>query len=198
MGNQYTPEQHLTLHKPTLLARLPQIAQQHAGVPVKDLHYLGGGTYGRAFLARFIDNSSFVLKAYCVQGMQEEEAYQLRLLSNNTRVSMPRVLFTHCDETTAVLGMSFIPGRNVLDPRFIFKGRHAMESFAKDVALGLSDLHSTKGEKYGDLHQPTHVSWRTYYQEMIEDQFLQVLRSLCKKRNLTKKNTLCFVRPHNR
>jgi fructosamine-3-kinase len=193
MENQRMSKQQFSLHKPTLLSRLPLIAQQYASAPVKDLRYLGGGTYGRAFLACFADNSSFVLKAYCVQGMQEEEAYQLRLLSKNTRVPMPRVLFTHCDETTAVLGMSFIPGRAALDPRFMCKNRRAREAFAKDVALGLLDLHSVQGEKYGDLHQATHTNWRTYYQETIEIPILTGLERLVreKKFDANKYELLC-------
>ena len=52
-------------------------------------------------------------------GMHTEEAHQLELLSKNTSVKMPEVLFTYEDDNTSVLAKSFVEGQNVLNPMFL-------------------------------------------------------------------------------
>ena len=168
----------LSLDKKQLAALLPGIAQDYLGTSVQGLLYLGGGTYGRVFAAQLADGSKIALKAYRTNDMHETEANQLKMLAANTSVPMPQVLFVHSDESLAVLGMSFIPGRNVLDPRFLLKNASAKKKFAQDTAQGLLELHSTKGTKYGGLQNPTHTSWLAYYKETIAEDILTGLGKL--------------------
>ncbi|MDR1628781.1 MAG: phosphotransferase [Oscillospiraceae bacterium] len=193
--------QQLSLDKKRLLACLPQIARQHLHEDVKDLRYLGGGSYGRAFRARLAGGGQVVLKAYRVPGMHEKEAFQLKLLAEHTRVSMPRVLFLHTDESTAVLGMSLIAGKNVLNPLFLLKNKSLRAAFAKDVVDGVLDLHSVRGEQYGDAQQPSHTRWLEYYRENKVEEALTGLKRLVgegrfnsKQYDTIQRGTECFDR----
>ena len=62
--------------------------------------------------------------------MNEIESKQLKILSENTQVQMPKVLFNHNDDSIAVLGMTFIEGSNVLNPIFLFKNKSQINSFS--------------------------------------------------------------------
>lgn len=194
--------QQLSLDKKQLSARLPQIARQYLNEGVKELRYLGGGSYGRAFRVRLAGGEPVVLKAYRLQGLQEREAFQLRLLAGHTRVNMPRVLFTHSDEDTAVLGMSLIGGKNVLNPQFLFKSKGLRAVFAKDVVDGVLDLHSARGESYGDVQQPSHhTRWLEYYRENKVEEALTGLKKLveegrfsAKQYDTIQRGTECFER----
>ena len=64
--------------------------------------------------ALLCDGETVAVKAYRIQGSQYEEAEQLSFLSENTSVKMPGVLFTHEDNVTAILAMTFVEGQNVL------------------------------------------------------------------------------------
>ena len=115
-----------------LLNSLPEITKNHIGTEVADLKFIGGGSNGKVFKARLDDGRTIALKAFREQGSQEKEANQLRILSENTFVKMPDVLFTHSDKCTAVMGMTFIDGSNVLNPVFLFQPLKALnEEFLK-------------------------------------------------------------------
>ena len=103
-----------------LLPILPKIVYDKLNTSTKEIKFIGGGSFGRVYKATLADGREIALKAYREQGSQHKEAEQLTLLSKNTKVKMPEVLFTYEDENTALLAMSFVEGKNVLEAVFLY------------------------------------------------------------------------------
>ena len=155
----------LSLDKNTLLTYLPVVVEKNLNDSIENVRYLGGGSNGKAFGVRLSSGEIIVLKAYRVAGMNEIESKQLKILSENTQVQMPKVLFNHNDDSIAVLGMTFIEGSNVLNPIFLFKNKSQINSFSHSVVKGMLDWHSVRGKKFGDLEKPLYSSWHDCYRE---------------------------------
>lgn len=141
-----------------LLPILPEIISKELNKNVDKFKFIGGGSFGRVYKAVLSDGSAIAVKAYRVQGSQYEESEQLKLLSANTSVNMPEVLFTYEDEATAILAMSFCPGHNVLNPMFLFKSKEQKQKFAQDVISGMLEWHSVTNDKFGSLENPVYDS----------------------------------------
>ncbi|MGN0447316.1 MAG: fructosamine kinase family protein [Acutalibacteraceae bacterium] len=165
----------------TLTAILPQKAEKAVGEKIVSLKFLGGGSYGRVFRATNEKGEVYALKAYRRKGMQNEEAAQLKILSENTKVPMPEVLFTYEDEEASLLAMSFIEGRNVLDPRYLFKSKQQKRAFSQAVIKGMLSWHEVKNEKYGELSNPTYESWHSFYSEQYLDPLFALMKEKVKE-----------------
>ncbi|MBQ9913869.1 MAG: aminoglycoside phosphotransferase family protein [Clostridia bacterium] len=164
-----------------LLPLLPEIIFEKLCAEVKELKFIGGGSFGRVYRAVLSDGRKIALKAYRVQGSQEKEAEQLTILAENTAVKMPEVLFTYEDESTALLAMTFVEGENALNPAFLLKSKKQKEAFASAVIDGMLGWHSVKGERFGSLSQPSYESWYEYYRKEKQEPWLKALGELCEK-----------------
>lgn len=165
-----------------------QAVKSNMGAEVSNLRFVGGGSYGKVFKGTLPDGRVIALKAYREQGKNLKEAASLKMLAANARVKMPEVYFTHSDESSAVMCMSFIEGSNVLNPKFLLKSKSQKQAFTDEVITGLLDLHSVTGEKYGDLANPTHTSWLDFYREMMIEPKLAGLNELCRNGKYSRKN----------
>ena len=161
-----------------LLPILPEIISKELGKNADKLTFIGGGSFGRVYKAVLSNGEIIAVKAYRVQGSQYEEAEQLKLLSANTSVNMPKVLFTYEDEDTAILAMSFCLGQNVLNPMFLFKNKEHKQKFADDVISGMLQWHSVTNDKFGSLSNPIYDSWYDYYKEEKQKPWLAALKEL--------------------
>lgn len=170
-----------------LLPLLPQIVSDKLGVQTGAVKFIGGGSFGRVYKTVLSDGRCIALKAYRVQGSQDREAEQLRILAENTAVKMPEVLFTYEDEGTALLAMSFVEGVNALSPAFLLKSKKQKEKFASDVIDGMLGWHSVKGEKFGSLTEPSYDSWYEYYRKEKQEPWLKALGELCEKGSFSRK-----------
>lgn len=170
-----------------LLSRLPIIASEKLNKEIKEIKFIGGGSFGRVYKTVLSDGRCIALKAYRVQGSQDREAEQLRILAENTAVKMPEVLFTYEDEGTALLAMSFVEGVNALSPAFLLKSKKQKEIFASDVINGMLGWHSVKGEKFGSLTEPSYDSWYEYYRKEKQEPWLKALGELCEKGSFSRK-----------
>lgn len=170
-----------------LLSRLPIIVSEKLNKEIKEIKFIGGGSFGRVYKTVLSDGRCIALKAYRVQGSQDREAEQLRILAENTAVKMPEVLFTYEDEGTALLAMSFVEGENALSPAFLLKSKKQKEIFASDVINGMFGWHSVKGEKFGSLTEPSYDSWYEYYRKEKQEPWLKALSELCEKGSFSKK-----------
>lgn len=177
----------LNLDKRYLESNLPKIAKSYLGSPVRNLEFIGGGSFGKVFRAETSKGETIILKAYFVSGMEETEKNQLKILSENTSVPMPRVFFTHNDGEVALLSMSFIKGKNALDTSFLLKSKKAKKAFADSVTTGMSEWHSVKGEKYGLLENAVYNSWLDFYEEKVTRD-LSGLKKLKNEGKFPKKN----------
>ncbi|MBQ8028603.1 MAG: phosphotransferase [Clostridia bacterium] len=176
-----------------LLPILPEIISKKLGKNSDKFRFIGGGSFGRVYKAVLSDGKTIAVKAYRVQGSQYEEAQQLKLLSGNTSVKMPEVLFTYEDEATAILAMSFCPGQNVLNPTFLFKSKEKKKKFAQDVISGMLQWHSVTNDKFGSLENPIYDSWYEYYRKEKQEPWLAALKELSNNGKFSKKKLQLLI-----
>ncbi len=166
---------------------LPDIVFQKLNRKADKLSFIGGGSYGRVYKAVLSDGEIIAIKGYKLQGMQQEEAQQLRFLSENTSVKMPEVLFTYEDDNTEILAMSFVEGQNVLSPAFLLKNKSQKQKFADEVISGMLEWHSVTNDKFGSLSSPDYDSWYDYYKTEKQEPWLKGLGELSDKGKFSKK-----------
>ena len=166
---------------------LPNVIFKELNKKALDFKFIGGGSYGRVYKVTLFDGEVIAVKGYRLEGMNKEEAYQLKFLAENTSVKMPKVLFTYEDEDTAVLAMSFVEGQNVLMPSFLLKSKKQKMKFADEVISGMLEWHSVSNEKFGELSNPVYDSWYDYYKEEKQKPWLDALNELVKNGKFSKK-----------
>ncbi len=153
-----------------------------------DIKFIGGGSFGKVFKGTMPDGTPIAVKAYRVNGWEMRESEQLRALCNATKVKVPEVLFTKSDENTAIMAMGFIKGQNVLNPAYLLKSKAAKQQFTNDVIDGLLEIHSVKGEKYGDILNPNYTNWLEYFKTEKIETGIKGLTELCEKGKYSWKN----------
>ena len=166
---------------------LPDVILEKLNKKATAFKFIGGGSYGRVYKVSLSDGDVIAVKGYKLQKMQHEEALQLSILSRNTSVKMPEVLFTYEDDNTAILAMSFVEGQNVLMPNFLFKSRSLKQKFADEVISGMIEWHSITNDKFGSLSNPVYDSWYEYYREEKQKPWLRALSELTEKGKFSKK-----------
>ena len=170
-----------------LLPLLPQIVSEKLDKKADNIKFIGGGSFGRVYKTVLSDGKTIAVKAYRVQGSQYEEAEQLNLLSANTTVKMPKVLFTHEDNETAIMAMTFVEGQNVLNPAFLLKSKNQKQKFADDVISGMLEWHSVTNDKFGALSDPVYDTWLEYYKKEKQEPWLAALKELSENGKFSKK-----------
>ncbi len=171
----------LNMKNADLMRYASDAVKKHLGAEVRNIKCIGGGSNGKAFKTVIDDGRYIVVKAFREQGNQNKEASQLRILSANTSVTMPEVLFVHADEKSALMGMTFIEGKNALDPMFLFKGKAQKLEFAQAVVDGVSQWHKVTGEKFGELDNPRYTSWCEFYRSEKLEPWIYGLDKLCRE-----------------
>ncbi|MBQ7957640.1 MAG: fructosamine kinase family protein [Clostridia bacterium] len=166
---------------------LPDIILKKLNKKVAEFKFIGGGSYGKVYKVLLSDGGIIAVKAYKLQEMQKEEERQLGVLSENTSVKMPEVLFTYEDDDTAILAMTFVEGHNVLNPLFLLKSRKVKQKFTGDVVSGMLEWHSMTNNKFGFLSNPVYDSWYDFYKTEMQQPWLCGLEKLCDKGNFSRK-----------
>ena len=169
-----------------LLPLIPQIVLNKLGKAVDELKFIGGGSFGRVYKAVISDGSVIAIKAYKLQGDQYGEAEQLEILAKNTSVKMPEVVFTYEDDETAILAMTFVDGKNVLEPIFLLRSKEQKKAFADAVIDGMLQWHSLTNDKFGSLAAPEYDNWYDYYRKEKQEPWLKGFRELVKSHKLSK------------
>lgn len=178
----------MNLNDKYLLHKLPKIAEEKLNTKTSDMKFIGGGSFGKVYKCTKADSETIILKAYHVSGMETTEANQLQILGKNTSVKMPKVYFTYNNDEIAVMCMSFIDGKNALDPSFLLKSKSQKQKFANDVVDGMLQWHSVKGKKFGYLENATYDSWKEFYLENKVEKDLAGLKKLMDEGKYSKKN----------
>lgn len=179
--------EQLTVNDTQLMKIIPETVKKYMDAEVNNIKYIGGGSNGKAYKCSLPDKT-IVVKAFRINGMMEKEAAQLKAIKDNTSVKMPEIYFTHSDEKIALMGMGFIKGKNVLSPSFLLKSKKQKQTFADAVIKNLLEIHSIKGEKFGELTNPTYDSWVDYYNKEHIIKKMAGLKALCEKGKYSKKN----------
>ena len=170
-----------------LMAVLPDIIFEKLNKKAVNFKFIGGGSYGRVYKTTLSDGEIIAIKGYKLEGMNQEEAYQLCFLSKNTSIEMPEVLFTYEDNDTAILAMTFVEGQNVLNPIFLLKSKSQKQKFADEVISGMLEWHSVTNDKFGGLSNPVYDSWYDYYKKEKQEPWLKALNELTENGKFSKK-----------
>ncbi len=171
-----------------LLPILPAIIFTKLNKKSEKIKFIGGGSFGRVYKVVLSDSEIIAVKAYRIQGSQYKEAEQLKLLSENTSVKMPKVLFTYHDDETAILAMTFVEGQNVLNPIFLLKSKSQKQKFADDVVSGMLEWHRVTNDKFGFLSKPAYNSWYDFYKAEMQEPWLKGLEKMSDNGKFSRKN----------
>lgn len=177
----------LEMNNKYLEGKIKTVTPKELECNVNEIGFIGGGSFGKVFKVMLSDGRKIAVKAFRVQGANLQEAEQIKILSVNTSVKMPEVLFTYNDEEIALMGMSFIEGNNVLSASFLLKNKAQKKSFATSVIKGMNEWHSVKGEHYGFINGKSYDSWRECYLKEKQEPWLKGLTELSQKGKFSKK-----------
>ena len=170
-----------------LAKKINEVTPKELEADIKEIKFIGGGSFGKVFKVVLSDGRTVAVKAFRRQGANLEEAAQLKVLCKNTSVKMPEVLFTYNDASVALMGMSFIEGKNVLEPCFLLKSKKQKNAFAKSVVEGMSQWHSVKGDAYGFIDGEKYGTWLEFYKKEKQEPGLRGLEELAGKGKFSKK-----------
>ena len=82
----------LSIEKKEFDAYIRKIVLKNFNQPAKNIEYLGGGSFGRAFKVTLEDRTNFVLKAFLLHDMHKKEAFELMTLGQSTKMKYPKVI----------------------------------------------------------------------------------------------------------
>ena len=127
---------------------------------------LGGGWYGRVFLAESKDFAPVVIKIYLKPGLAEKETCQLKILSAHATVKMPQVYFTHTaddDIPNDAIVMEYLPGVVAGRPELV-PSENGRRHIAESIIENLISYHKTVnpegfGEINADSYEPDFTKW---------------------------------------
>lgn len=149
---------------------------RHYGKKPRSISPLGGGFYGRVFLARMDgEPAEVVLKIYLFPNLAQREAAQLQLLSSRGTVPMPKVWFTHLADAEAphdALAMEYMPGINAGSSRLELteENRRRIASSIVDNLLAYHDTVHEEG--FGEIGGSAFVpDWNGWYRPKAKAAF---------------------------
>lgn len=141
---------------------------------VKDIRFLGGGSFGFVYAAA-IDKApgTVVMKGFRCAGLCSREASELRLLAKDSAVKVPSVYFT-ADETPDIpidfLCMEMVDGTNCFtDVSKLLCSRREKQRFADDVTTALHRWHTQTNDKFGLIGNAVYDSWLDFYRPFAAD-----------------------------
>lgn len=141
---------------------------------VKDIRFLGGGSFGFVYAAA-IDRApgTVVMKGFRCAGLCSREASELRLLGQTSAVKVPSVYFT-ADETPDIpidfLCMEMVDGTNCFTDVFkLLCSRREKQRFADDVTTALHRWHTQTNDKFGLIGNAVYDSWLDFYRPFAAD-----------------------------
>ncbi len=147
-----------------------KIVSDNFGAPVLNIKALGGGFYGKVFLAQ-IDKSPYkiIIKVYLFKDIANKEALQLKMLSNYAIAKIPKVYFVDTENQNDVLAMEYIDGINAG-----FQKNFPAEiktKIAEEIVMNLLEIHSHENlAGFGDLEDEVFVKdWRDYYYDIAQN-----------------------------
>lgn len=184
----------MNLDKVFLKEKIKKVALIQGMTLCAEPEFIGGGSFGKVYKAFTKEGTPVIFKAYYIEGMEKSEAYQLKILSENTDVPMPQVYFTFSDYEASILAMSFIEGKNTLEASFLLKSKEKKNAFAESVTDGMLQWHSVKGNKYGYLDNPCYDSWKDFYLGEKAEKDIYALKKLSEEGRYSKKSLELLMR----
>ena len=145
-----------------------EIVYSRYGIHAHRITKLGGGFYGRVFLAELdAVPHRIVIKIYLFPNLAQREADQLRTLSGHGISHMPKVYFVQdADEMVphGAIAMEYIPGINAGSAGLVLKEKDRLH-IANEIVDNLISYHQTlHPEGFGEL-EASHFApdWQSCY-----------------------------------
>ena len=152
-----------------------KLTEKYYGQKPLSIAPLGGGFYGRVFLAE-LSRAPYkaVIKIYLYSGLNEREAAQLKILAGNSVIRMPEVYFIHHSDNEIpvdALLMEYIDGINAGGN--IDLAPEIREKIADQMVDNLIACHRTiHPEGFGEINAgPYEKDWRVCFRRKADTIF---------------------------
>jgi Predicted aminoglycoside phosphotransferase len=151
------------------------ISQKYFNASPQKITALGGGFYGRAFLAESKDFGAVVIKIYLCPNLAAKETCQLKVLSAHAIVKMPQVYFTHTaddDITKDAIVMEYLPGV-IAGKADLAVSESNRRHIAETIVENLISYHKTvHPEGFGEINADSYnANWKEWYFPRVESTF---------------------------
>lgn len=160
------------------------VVQKEFNCKVKTTKYLGGGSFGYAYKVDVdVVPYTVVMKACRCDNMCEREAFELKTLSEDSIIHIPKFYFTYAkDEITPIdfICMEYISGKDCFtDFSNLLLPKAKKREFADKVTSAMYVWHSKTNERFGPVQNPTYDEWLDYYKPFAFD-ILQTAKKMVK------------------
>ena len=147
-----------------------KVIEKHFGKAVEAIKPLGGGFYGRAFLAKMQGvESPVVVKLYLFDNLAENEALQLTTLASHSTLKMPEVYGVYKATENGLLHdalvMEYLEGVNAGTYDVSTLSAEARERICEDIVDNIIAVHSTVHPAgFGELTAKEFATtWQEFY-----------------------------------
>lgn len=141
--------------------------QREFDCTVSEIKYIGGGSYGYVYLCTTdIAPQKVIMKACRVDGMCEQEANAIKMLSLDSPIPLPEIYFTYpCDDEIPLdfICEEYMEGDNCLHPKYLLKSSIVKKKFANKIVDTMAVWHSREHDKFGLLEGADCDTWIEYY-----------------------------------
>lgn len=160
------------------------VARKELCCNVNKAQYLGGGSFGYVYKVDIdIPPYTVVMKACRCDNMCEREAFELKVLSQNSLIHIPEVYFNYSKNDAVPVDficMEYIDGKDCFtDLSKLILAKSKKREFADKITSAMYAWHSKTNDKFGSIQNPTYDNWIDYYKPFAFD-ILQTARKMVK------------------
>jgi len=151
------------------------IVNRYYGTDPKKITSMGGGWYGRVFLAEMTtEPTKVIIKIHLFPNLAEKEACQLEILAIHATVKMPEVFFVHKatpDIPYDVIIMEYIPGYNAGNHNLLEIKENNRVAIAKQMVDNLLSYHNViNPDGFGEIGANSfEPDWKKWYKIKADD-----------------------------
>lgn len=145
------------------------IVKRYFGATLQNITSMGGGWYGRVFLAEMdTEPSKVIIKIHLLPNLAEKEACQLKTLATHAIVKMPDVFLLHKATTNipydAIL-MEYIPGVNAGNYNVLEIKERDRIALAEEIVNNLISYHKViNPDGFGEIGDTSfEPDWKKWY-----------------------------------
>lgn len=166
------------------------VLEDNLDCKVKNLAYVGGGSFGFVFKAD-IDKAPYtvIIKACRTDGMCKEETADLQRLGMDSLLPVPKVYFSFLktDEIPIdFICMEYVKGKDCFTNfGFLLKSKKQKQAFAEEITAAMHHWHEQTNVAFGALEHPEFDTWLGFYRPFALD-ILESARELSKQGKLEK------------
>ena len=151
------------------------IANRYFGANPQKITSLGGGWYGRVFLAEMLaEPVKVIIKIHLFPNLAEKEACQLAVLATHATVKMPAVFFVHkstADIPKDAIIMEYIPGFNAGNYNLLEIKEENRIAIAEQIVDNLLSYHKViNPDGFGEIEASSfEPDWKKSYKAKADD-----------------------------